>query len=41
MRAERIAEKSFNRGQQLPFDGGISSSDEDWLENADDQEEEV
>ena len=41
MRAERIAEKSFSRGQQWPFDGGISSSDEDWLENAGDQERSI
>lgn len=41
MRAERIAEKSFSRGQQWPFEGGISSSDEDWLENAGDQERSI
>ena len=41
MRAERIAEKSFSRGKQWPFDGGISSSDEDWLENAGDQERSI
>jgi hypothetical protein len=41
MRAERIAEKSFSRERQWPFDGGISSSDEDWLENAGDQERSI
>jgi len=39
MRAERIAEKSFNNDQAWPFEGGLSSSDEEWLQNATIQEE--
>ena len=39
MRAERIAEKSFNNDQAWPFDGGLSSSDDEWLENATRQEQ--
>jgi len=39
MRAERIAEKSFNNDQAWPFEGGLSSSDEEWLQNASPQEE--
>ena len=39
MRAERIAERTFNDNQQWPFEGGLSSSDDEWLQNASSQEQ--